>query len=90
MTRYRNQHTARAAADPNFASEPDRACAGADPEIFFPGTNHKPTEALDLCHTCPHQQACLDFALDTEQMFGIWAGTTPDDRRAMIRRRAAA
>jgi WhiB family transcriptional regulator, redox-sensing transcriptional regulator len=88
MTRHRNQHTTRAAATPPVAALPDRACAGADPEIFFPTTGGPATEAQALCNICPHQQPCLDWALETEQTFGIWAGTTPDER-AQMRRGAA-
>ena len=31
------------------------------------------------------QPECLDFALKTRQAFGIWGGTTEDERRALTR-----
>jgi len=37
------------------------------------------------CGTCPVQQQCLDFALKTRQEFGIWGGTTEDERRTLNR-----
>jgi WhiB family redox-sensing transcriptional regulator len=85
VTIYRNQHTTPAAATPPVAALPDRACAGEDPEIFFPTVGGPASEARAICGRCPHRQACLDWALETEQGFGIWGGTTPDERAAMLR-----
>lgn len=86
--RIRNQHTTRAAATPPVAAFPDRACAGANPEIFFPAREANAWEALAFCDICPHQQTCLEWALDSEQQFGIWGGTTADERLRMIRHAA--
>jgi len=88
VTRNRNQHTTRDAATPPVAALPDRACADTDPEIFFPGNRVDEALALDLCADCPHRQPCLDWALGTEQQFGIWGGTTAEQRVRMIRRAA--
>lgn len=85
MARHRNQHTARDAATPPVAALDDRACAGANPEIFFSTKGADETLALDLCFACPHRQACLDWALETEQRFGILGGTTPDQRDRILR-----
>lgn len=40
--------------------------------------------AKDICMSCPVQQACLDYALDTREPFGIWGGFTEHERRAML------
>jgi WhiB family redox-sensing transcriptional regulator len=73
------------------------ACADVDPEIFFPpfgpGADYDQAvadrkHAKRICRGCTHRVACLRFALDTEQRFGIWGGTTPGERSAMIRRTA--
>lgn len=85
MTRHRNQHTTRDAATPPVAALPDRACAGADPEIFFPGRGDDSGEALDTCARCPHRRPCLDWALASEQQFGVWGGTTAEQRLRMLR-----
>jgi len=85
VTRHRNQHTTRAAATPPVAAFPDRACAGEDPEIFFPGPLGSSREAVDVCRRCPHRQLCLDWALDTEQRFGVWGATTPEERLRILR-----
>lgn len=86
MTNARSHHLDRASAraTPPVALEPDRACAGADPAIFFPEQGGPASQAKALCAICPHRQACLDWALATGQSFGIWGGTSPDERARML------
>ena len=79
---------------PPVASEPDKACADANPEIFFPnprGNQHTNTthEAIRVCRRCPHTDACLAWALDTGQDYGIWGGTTAKERRKLTGRTSA-
>ena len=59
------------------------ACSGTDIDFF----HHRPPHraALDaLCESCPVSAECLDAALFPLQTFGIWAGTDPDEREAML------
>jgi WhiB family redox-sensing transcriptional regulator len=61
------------------------ACGDADPAIFFPDlTEPYPRDVLDaardICSRCPVHAECHAHALDAETE-GIWAGTTPRDRR---------
>jgi WhiB family redox-sensing transcriptional regulator len=70
------------------------ACANVDPEIFFPpagGNQHQPRSgpAKRVCARCPHVEACLKWALDTRQGWGVWGGTTPHERRKIIEGQAA-
>lgn len=85
MIRSRQWDTQLAYAYPPVAAEPDRACAGANPEIFFPGPSGNARAAREICSLCPHRQACLDWALETEQAFGVYGGTSPDERARMLR-----
>jgi WhiB family redox-sensing transcriptional regulator len=85
MTGSPNQDPHAARATPPVAALPDRACAGEDPEIFFPQHAADVAEAKAICDLCPHVQPCLEWALDTRQMHGIWAGTTGDERRELLR-----
>ncbi|MGW0485797.1 WhiB family transcriptional regulator [Nonomuraea sp. NPDC003214] len=69
------------------------ACRDADPELFFPisynGADHlRVMAAKAICGSCPIRQRCLDYALThpAQTADGIWAGTTPDQRRAHRRR----
>jgi len=72
------------------------ACLSADPDLFFPISSAGPGErqiarAKMICAGCRVRQECLDFALAHDQLYGIWGGTTPEDRqRARRRKRRAA
>jgi len=68
------------------------ACQGVDPELFFVPDAERVTdrqrrevEAKAICASCPVRAACLAYALDTGQVFGIWGGADEDERRAMLR-----
>ena len=70
-------------------------CRDTDPELFFPvGTTGQALVAQDyakrVCNECGVQEACLDYALDTNQDSGIWGGLTEEERRVIRRGRAAA
>lgn len=48
------------------------------------------SQALAVCAACSVRETCLAFAMTTEPAWlrwGIWGGTTPDERRAIGRRR---
>ena len=56
------------------------ACAGLDPDLFHP-TRGEPTDAAKtICEACPVRAECLDYALRTNQQFGIWGGLTEQAR----------
>lgn len=79
---------------PPVANEPDIGCAGVDPEVFFPpggggDAAGETRKAKRICRRCPHTSACLEWAVDTGQDYGIWGGTTPDERRKLSERTAA-
>lgn len=67
------------------------ACLSVDPELFFPLSSVGPAarqlnKAKSVCTRCPVQAQCLDFALATRQMDGIWGGTSEDERRRILAR----
>jgi WhiB family redox-sensing transcriptional regulator len=73
---------------PNWRT--DAACRCCSPDLFFPAGTTGPAEhevkaAKAVCGTCPVQSACLLYALQTRQDFGIWGGTTQEERRALRR-----
>lgn len=76
----------------------DAACKSSSPELFFPaGTTGAAFDeimaAKAVCAVCPVQTQCLRFALVTNQAYGIWGGTTEDERiliKRLSRRRPAA
>jgi len=74
------------------------ACAGADPDLFFPIATGavaagQVKKALRICAGCGVRQQCLDWAMHSGEMTGVWGGTTAEERvrarRAQLRRRRA-
>ena len=70
------------------------ACRGKDPELFYPAgtTGPAPVQAdlaKAICHRCPVLDNCLQSALDTREDWGIWGGTTPTERRKLLKLRRA-
>ena len=43
--------------------------------------------AKAICRSCPCCDACLAFAIETNQALGVWGGASEDDRRRMHRYR---
>ncbi len=41
-------------------------------------------QALVLCRSCLVQPICLQEALDNEEEWGVWGGTTPGQRRRLL------
>jgi len=81
-------------AAPPFLREgaPDPACFGQDPNLFFPSDyglrNWEQIDAArDECIGCPLQPVCLEWALENPGLDGVWAGTTPPERRLIRRER---
>lgn len=63
------------------------ACAGADPELFFPARGEPTATAKAVCATCPVRDPCREYALARTEKFGIWGGLSERERRALRRRR---
>lgn len=62
------------------------ACAGMNPDLFFPdagGAGAKAAKAI--CHVCPVEAECLQYALDNDERHGIFGGTTPRERQRLRR-----
>lgn len=86
---------ARPVFDTAYDWQQDAACRGADPNLFF-GPQHEPRDvkakremkAKIVCHSCPVREECLAFALETQEIFGVWGGTNEVERRRLSRRRA--
>jgi WhiB family redox-sensing transcriptional regulator len=66
-------------------------CLQEDPELFFPSGDGGRAQgqiemARSVCARCPVRSDCLTLALTTDAKYGIWAGTTPVQRRRLRRR----
>jgi WhiB family redox-sensing transcriptional regulator len=67
------------------------ACLSVDPELFFPLSSAGPaaeqiSQAKSVCTRCQVRSECLDFALATRQVHGVWGGTSEDERRRILAR----
>lgn len=66
------------------------SCRFVKPDLFFPaGSSGAAVAEIEaakaVCQTCHVQDACLQFALETNEEDGIWGGTTEDERRKLRR-----
>ena len=63
-------------------------CIGTDPDVFFPETLIEATVkvpmAKKICQGCPVALQCFTEAMEKKH-YGIWGGTTDDERIAMRR-----
>lgn len=66
------------------------ACADVDSRLFFPVGVTGPAAgqiaaAKAVCAGCPVRAACLEFAVVTNQEYGVWGGTSEEERRSLRR-----
>lgn len=64
------------------------ACQRVDPELFFPASQLGPARtqiatAKAVCAGCNVRQMCLDYAMATRQVHGVWGGLSEDERHAL-------
>ena len=62
----------------------EAACTPADFDLFFGEYASRIKAAKAICARCPVSRKCLDFALETGVEFGVYGGTTPDERKALV------
>jgi WhiB family redox-sensing transcriptional regulator len=58
-------------------------CASEAQEVFFPEEYTDPeivNRAKQICNQCPLVAECLEYALKTPWLDGIWGATTPRQR----------
>ena len=70
--------TDRVAAD--YTWQERASCRGVDAELFFPATDEEAVPAKAICGSCPVRMACLAFALERNEKFGVWGGLTERER----------
>ncbi len=77
--------------DAHLGWREDAECRDLDPNLFFPVGVTGPAvdqiaAAKGICAACPVQHNCLEFAITTNQEFGVWGGTSEDERRVLRRK----
>lgn len=63
------------------------ACRDVNPELFFSAESERGISKLAreavakaLCNTCPVRSECREHALRVGEPYGVWGGTTEDER----------
>jgi WhiB family redox-sensing transcriptional regulator len=62
-------------------------CLQFNGDMWFPERGESPAAAKLLCGRCDVRAECLEFALDTNEDYGIWGGLSTAERKALRRRR---
>lgn len=66
------------------------ACSGYPNALFFPSVEGADDAALEraraVCTVCPVAEACLEYALETNQRSGVWGGTSEQERKSLRRK----
>jgi WhiB family redox-sensing transcriptional regulator len=65
----------------------DAACTRVDNDLFFPEKGTPTKDAKKVCFGCISREACLQYALERGERFGVWGGKS-ERERASIRRSA--
>ena len=56
-----------------------------DDEELRTDERYKVKIAKEICAECPVKMLCLEYALDANEQFGIWGGTTFKERKQIRR-----
>lgn len=74
-------------ADPSppDAWQDKAACFGIEPDMFFPISEEEAGPALAFCGSCRIRETCLSWALKNGERYGVWGGTTEQQRRRLQR-----
>jgi WhiB family redox-sensing transcriptional regulator len=67
-------------------------CRLSDSRLFFDRDHEsfiqregREATAMAVCAACPAQRECLDYALAIPEKFGVWGGTTAEERVVLRR-----
>ncbi len=74
--------------EPDAGWRESAACSGVESDTFFPASEEESAAraAKKICAECPVAEACLQYALATNQAAGVWGGLDAGERRRMRRR----
>ncbi len=61
-------------------------CTEEDASLFFSDNKKDQAKAINFCSECVVRKACLDYALESNQKFGIWGGVDEKGRSKLRRR----
>ncbi|MXM65506.1 WhiB family transcriptional regulator [Streptomyces sp. HUCO-GS316] len=55
-------------------------CAQTGADFFFPEPGSSVREAKRICAMCEMRSACLEYALENDERFGVWGGLSEKER----------
>lgn len=65
-------------------------CRDVDPDVFYPHDEQGVEVAKKVCRGCSVSRACLEFALNNHEDYGVWGGASERERRRIAKRRRLA
>ena len=74
-------HAAISADNPRWMEA--GSCASVGSDLWFPEMGGATKQAKLICHGCPVRVECLDYALEHNEVFGIWGEMSTHERRAL-------
>ncbi len=67
------------------AIEQNAACAGEDPELFFPKSADGVELAKQICRGCLVVRECLVQGIRLRDKYAVLGATTPEERATLLR-----
>lgn len=71
-------------------------CRGMDSDLFFSPESERGLakrqrvgQAKEVCARCPVVERCRSHALESHEPYGVWGGTTPEERQRLLTPRSA-
>ncbi|WP_055494130.1 WhiB family transcriptional regulator [Streptomyces sp. TP-A0356] len=64
----------------DIAWQEQALCAQTGTDFFFPEPGSSVREAKRICGLCESRSACLEYALDNDERFGVWGGLSEKER----------
>src|SRR5215207_2668445 len=75
----------------NWEWQDRAACRDVNPELFFSAESERGMRkharevlAKSLCGTCPVKRQCREHAVVVGEMYGVWGGTTEEEREPAL------
>ncbi|WP_441959083.1 WhiB family transcriptional regulator [Mycolicibacterium houstonense] len=67
------------------------SCRGVDPMVFYgpdreraAARRRRVAKAKAICQSCPVRTTCLTQSLEYAEPYGVWGGTTSDERSSIL------
>jgi WhiB family redox-sensing transcriptional regulator len=70
---------------PELEWQQEALCAQTGADFFFPEPGSSVREAKRICGMCPIRAACLTYALEHDERFGVWGGLSEKERLELRR-----